>query len=164
MTPIQSNTWFTNLAKKHQKCIFGLFLSLCRPASTHFYDYDVLQPKITPPKHFSRQCIHDNFLINSGKYIMVIVNIFATIHDFTTSRNLWILEMKLCIGQNNQLRFFIPKEKPSNSKYFKTKGISIQGEVRHVGISRATQQLLCSKSHAFLAIFALAHSKINQIA
>ena len=44
------------------------------------------------------------------------------------------------------------------------RGISIQGEVRHVWISRETQQLLCSKSHDFLAIFALAHSKINQIA
>jgi hypothetical protein len=22
----------------------------------NFYDYDGLQPKITPPKHFSRQC------------------------------------------------------------------------------------------------------------
>ena len=49
-------------------------------------------------------------------------------------------------------------------KYISTRGISIQGEVRHVWISRATQQLLCSKSHDFLAIFALAHSKINQIA
>ena len=38
------------------------------------------------------------------------------------------------------------------------------GEVRHRRIPRATQQLLCSKSHDFLAIFALAHSKINQIA
>ena len=45
-----------------------------------------------------------------------------------------------------------------------TRGISIQGEVRHVWISRATQQLLCSKSHDFLAVFALAHSKTNQIA
>ena len=28
---------------------------------TQFYDYDGLQPKITPPKHFSRQCtlLHD---------------------------------------------------------------------------------------------------------
>ena len=24
----------------------------------HFYDYDGLQPRITPPKHFSRQCIN----------------------------------------------------------------------------------------------------------
>ena len=31
-------------------------------------------------------------------------------------------------------------------------------------ISRVTQQFLCSKSHDFLAVFALAHSKINQIA
>ena len=29
---------------------------------------------------------------------------------------------------------------------------------------RVTQQLLCSKSHDFLAVCALAHSKINQIA
>ena len=38
------------------------------------------------------------------------------------------------------------------------------GEVRNVELSRVTQQLLCSKCHDFLAIFALAHSKINQIA
>ena len=48
--------------------------------------------------------------------------------------------------------------------YLEVSRISIQGEVRHVWISRATQQLLRSKSHDFLAIFALAHSKINQIA
>ena len=41
---------------------------------------------------------------------------------------------------------------------------SILGEVRNVEISRVTQQLLCSKSHDFLAVFALAQSKINQIA
>ena len=45
-----------------------------------------------------------------------------------------------------------------------TRGTSILGEVCNVEISRATQQLLCSKYHYFLAIFALAHSKINQIA
>ena len=45
-----------------------------------------------------------------------------------------------------------------------TRGTSILGEVRNVEISRVTQQLLCSKSHDFLAVFALAHSKINQIA
>ncbi len=44
------------------------------------------------------------------------------------------------------------------------RGISILGEVRNVAISRATQQLLCSKSHDFQAVLALAHSKINQIA
>ena len=43
-------------------------------------------------------------------------------------------------------------------------GTSILGEVRNVEIPRVTQQLLCSKSHDFLAVFALAHSKINQIA
>ena len=42
-----------------------------------------------------------------------------------------------------------------------SRGTSILGEVRNVEISRATQQLLCSKSHDFLAVFALAHSKIN---
>ena len=45
-----------------------------------------------------------------------------------------------------------------------TRGTSILGEVGNVEISRATQQLLNGKSHDFLAIFALAHSKINQIA
>ena len=47
---------------------------------------------------------------------------------------------------------------------FGTIGTSILGEVRNVEISSVTQQLLCSKSHDFLAVFALAHSKINQIA
>ena len=41
---------------------------------------------------------------------------------------------------------------------------SILGEVRNVGISRATQQLLYSKYRDFLAVLASAHSKINQIA
>ena len=45
-----------------------------------------------------------------------------------------------------------------------TRGTSILGEVRNVEISGVTQQLLCSISHDFLAVFALAHSKINQIA
>ena len=48
--------------------------------------------------------------------------------------------------------------------YIRTRGTSILGEVRHVEIWGVTQQLLCSKSHDFLAIFALAHSKINHIA
>ena len=46
-----------------------------------------------------------------------------------------------------------------------TRGISILEEVRNVAISRPTQQLLqWYKCHDFLAIFALAHSKINQMA
>ena len=44
------------------------------------------------------------------------------------------------------------------------RGTSILGEVRNVEIPGPTQQLLCSKYHDFLAIFALAQSKINQIA
>ena len=44
------------------------------------------------------------------------------------------------------------------------RGVSILGEVCNVEISGPTQQLLCSKYHDFLAVFALAHSKINQIA
>ena len=44
------------------------------------------------------------------------------------------------------------------------RGTSILGEVRNVAISRPTQQLLWYKFHDFLAIFALAHSIINQIA
>ena len=50
-------------------------------------------------------------------------------------------------------------------RQLKTRGTSILGEVRNVEIPGPTQQLLlCSKYHDFLAIFALAHSKINQIA
>ena len=44
------------------------------------------------------------------------------------------------------------------------RGTSILGEVRNVEIPGPTQKLLCSKYHDFIAIFALAHSKINQIA
>ena len=50
------------------------------------------------------------------------------------------------------------------SKVVCTRGTSILEEVRNVEISGPYQQLLCSKYHDFLAIFALAHSKINQIA
>ena len=46
----------------------------------------------------------------------------------------------------------------------KARGTSILGEVRNVEIARVTQQLLFSKSHDFLVVFALAHSNINQIA
>ena len=48
---------------------------------------------------------------------------------------------------------------------FVTSGFtSILREVRNIEIQGVTQQLLNGKSHDFLAIFALAHSKINQIA
>ena len=46
-------------------------------------------------------------------------------------------------------------------KLIHTRGISILGEVRNVAISRPTQQLLWYKFHDFLAVFALAYSKIN---
>ena len=46
----------------------------------------------------------------------------------------------------------------------KDRGTSILGEVRNVEISGPTHQLLCSEFHDFSAVFALAHSKINQIA
>ena len=49
-------------------------------------------------------------------------------------------------------------------RYITTRGTSILGEECNVEIPGATQQLLNGKSHDFLAIFALAHSKINQIA
>ena len=49
------------------------------------------------------------------------------------------------------------------SKYVIIRGTSILGEVRNVEIPGPTQQLLCSKYHDFLAVFPLAHSKINQI-
>ena len=52
----------------------------------------------------------------------------------------------------------------SNIMCISSRGTSILGEVHNVEISRVTQQLLCSKSHDLLAVFALAHSKINQIA
>ena len=45
-----------------------------------------------------------------------------------------------------------------------SRGTSILGEVRNVEIPRTTKKLLNCKSHDFLAVFALAHSKTNQIA
>ena len=51
----------------------------------------------------------------------------------------------------------------SKSALVRDRGTSIIEEVRIVEIPGPTQQLLCSKYHDFLAIFALAHSKINQI-
>ena len=45
-----------------------------------------------------------------------------------------------------------------------TRVTSILGEVYNVKISRVTKQLLYSKSNDFLVVFALGHSKINQIA
>jgi hypothetical protein len=56
--------------------------------------------------------------------------------------------------------FFILKE---TRKLESLRGTSILGEVRNVWISRVTQQLLCSKSHDLLVVFALAHSKIHKI-
>ena len=60
----------------------------------------------------------------------------------------------------------IKEKTKSHFQFFfvRARGISILGEVRNMEISRVTQQLQCSKSHDFLDIFALAHSKINQIA
>ena len=49
-------------------------------------------------------------------------------------------------------------------RYVLVRGSSILAELSNEEISRVTQQLLCGKSHDFLAVFALAHSRINQIA
>ena len=70
-----------------------------------------------------------------------------------------------CAMHEIQTRFhFIHLPTTYSTIYLLIRGTSILGEVRNVSISKATQQLLCSKSHDFLAVFALAHSKINQIA
>jgi hypothetical protein len=65
---------------------------------------------------------------------------------------------------NENLNNFRFTFKSPKSELAATRGTSILGEVRNVEIQGATQQLLTGKSHDFLAIFALAHSKINQIA
>ena len=57
-----------------------------------------------------------------------------------------------------------PKKLSSEMGTLLTKGTSILGEVRNVEIPGPTQQLLNGKSHVFLAVFPLAHSKINQFA
>ena len=57
------------------------------------------------------------------------------------------------------------EEKPRKGFEFeRARCTSILGEVRNVEIPGPTQQLLNGKSYDFLAIFAQAHSKINQIA
>ena len=66
-------------------------------------------------------------------------------------------------GDSKKFRKSCPAKGPYFN-YIGTRGTSILGEVCNVEISGVTQQLLCSKSHDFLALFALAHSKINQIA
>ena len=48
--------------------------------------------------------------------------------------------------------------------HYLSRGTSILGEVCDVELPGPTHQLLNGKSHDFLAIFAPAHSKINQIA
>ena len=68
------------------------------------------------------------------------------------------------IGSQVSVRSDFRKKDREEVREVSPRGTSILGEVRNVEISRVTQQLLCSKSHDFLAIFALAHSKINQIA
>ena len=74
--------------------------------------------------------------------------------------NLWVVwaptKLGLPIGWNLLNTFVI--------ELIQCRGTSILGEVCNVEISRATQQLICSKSHDFLAVFTLAHSKINEIA
>ena len=75
-----------------------------------------------------------------------------------------------CSGHANQLallrRALAQSQAREHEKYrqARDRGASILGEVRNVEIPGLTKQLLCSKYHDFLAIFALAYSKINQIA
>ena len=66
----------------------------------------------------------------------------------------------------NKIHFSLSSKRQSSltSKKGFFRGTSILGEMHNVEMSGFTQQLLCSKSHDFLAVFALAHSKINQIA
>ena len=61
------------------------------------------------------------------------------------------IDVKLCQTKKDQ-------------SFVEIRGTSILGDVRNVEISGATQQLLCSEFHDFLAIVALAYSKNNQIA
>ena len=44
----------------------------------NFYDYDGLQPKVTPPKHFSRQCIH-TFIFSPDHKLVVSFSRFGEI-------------------------------------------------------------------------------------
>jgi hypothetical protein len=57
------------------------------------------------------------------------------------------------------------KERNISAVYYEPDSMAgVEREVRNVEISRATQLLLCSNLMIFFAIFALAHSIINQIA
>ena len=96
------------------------------------------------------------------------MNISPDIIDMVCQRKL-ALYFLLSSFKTSKKDFKVDREKSKvrltkYGMYVTTRGISILGEVRNVANSRPTQQLLLYKFHDFLAVFALAHSKINQIA
>ena len=106
---------------------------------------------------------HHNTKLQLGGHKNIYKNIYAdTTSKFASIRLLarWSGSVYKLMIHHWLLWFFVYVM----IRYIVTRGTSILGEVRNVEIPGATQQLLCSKSHDFLAIFALVHSKINQIA
>ena len=66
-----------------------------------------------------------------------------------------VTSSKKTVPKSNHQLIFIKVHYPyplCTIMYISTRGTSILGEVCNVEISRATQQLSCSKSHDFLAI------------
>ena len=89
---------------------------------------------------------------------------FSMAYFSKTPKNLGDMMSILNVLMSIQLPFaVIPMLTFTSSRYVNIRGTSIIGEVRNVEIPGPTQQLLCSKHHDFLAVFPLAHSKINQI-
>ena len=92
----------------------------------NFYDYDGLQPKITPPKHFSRQCSLQPTVVHStkrGRYIKymtwchllaVHVKRLLSVHTVGHKRDYW---WKFC-GLSVIINFTRKKHKIWNIRYF----------------------------------------------
>ena len=113
---------------------------------------------------FSALFLHENVkIVCTYEKIREVVEMQEFFH-FNFNQEIFTNWLNWNMRQLMKLRMFTSVLLPRLPYSAEIRGTSILGEVCNVWISRATQQLLCSKSHDFLAIFALAHSKINQIA
>ena len=96
--------------------------------------------------------IHDSILMAESKYKCLLISEHTTgeLHSYCNI----LLSYLLC--HTDTMQYFSKKHKIC--EYVQGRGTSVLGEVRNVELSRVPQQLICSKSHDFLAVFALAHS------
>ena len=69
----------------------------------NFYDYDNLQPKITPPRHFSRQCTYaeTEFLDPFWNSFVIISCRFNNFSSYSLFNQLW--SFKFGITKSNRL-------------------------------------------------------------